>query len=214
MKYTYTGLSTSEVEESRELHGSNDLSLVKGESFIDKLKANFKNPIIIILIVALVLILILSFFEQSEWYEALAIGVAVLLAVMVSTLSEFKNESSFQKLQEEASKIICNVFRDGKITEILINEIVKGDYILLQSGDKIPADGIIINGELKVNQASLTGESEEVTKSATGEDYTLKSNDFNDPHYLFRGSVVDDGEAVALVSTVGDNSFYGQLTKE
>ena len=214
MKYEYTGLSTSEVEESRELHGSNELSLIKGESFIAKLKKNFKNPIIIILIVALVLILVLAFFEQSEWYEALAIGVAVLLAVMVSTLSEFKNESSFQKLQEEASMIICNVFRDGKITEILISEIVKGDYVLLQSGDKIPADGIIINGELKVNQASLTGESEEITKTATSEDYTLKSNDFNDPHYLFRGSVVDDGEAVALVSTVGDKSFYGQLSKE
>jgi Ca2+-transporting ATPase len=214
MKYNYTGLSGSEVEKSRELNGSNDLSLIKGEGFMQKLKANFKNPIIIILIVALVLILVLSFFEQSEWYEALAIGVAVLLAVMVSTLSEFKNESSFQKLQEEASKIICNVFRDGKIGEILINEIVKGDYVLLQSGDKIPADGIIINGELKVNQASLTGESEEITKTATTEDYSLQSNDFSDPHYLFRGSVVDDGEAVALISTVGDESFYGQLTKE
>jgi Ca2+-transporting ATPase len=214
MKYEYPGLSTSEVEESRELHGSNDLSLIKGESFMHKLMANFKNPIIIILIIALVLILILSFFEQSEWYEALAIGVAVLLAVLVSTLSEFKNETSFQNLQEEASKIICNVFRDGKITEILINEIVNGDYVLLQSGDKIPADGIIINGELKVNQASLTGESEEITKIATDESYKLSSDDFNDPHYLFRGSVVDDGEAVALVKTVGDKSFYGQLTKE
>jgi P-type Ca2+ transporter type 2C len=214
MKYNYTGLSSSEVEKSRELHGSNDLSLVEGESFMQKLKANFKNPIIIILVVALILILVLSFFGQTEWYEALAIGIAVLLAVLVSTLSEFKNESSFQKLQEEASKIICNVFRDGKITEILINEIVKGDYVLLQSGDKIPADGVVIEGELKVNQASLTGESEEVTKTATGEDYSLQANDFNDPHYLFRGAVVDDGEAVALIKTVGDHSFYGQLTKE
>ena len=214
MKYEYTGLSTSEVEESRALHGSNDLSLIKGESFMHKLKANFKNPIIIILIVALVLILVLAFFGQSEWYEALAIGVAVLLAVLVSTLSEYKNESSFQKLQEEASKIICNVFRNGKISELLINEIVVGDYVLLQSGDKIPADGIIINGELKVNQASLTGESEEITKIAADESYKLNSNDFNDPHYLFRGSVVDDGESVALVKTVGDKSFYGQLSKE
>jgi P-type Ca2+ transporter type 2C len=214
MKYEFTGLSASEVEESRALHGTNDLSLIKGESFVQKLKQNFKNPIIIILMVALVLILILSLFKLSEWYEALAIAVAVLLAVLVSTLSEFKNESSFQKLQDEASKIITNVFRDGKITEVLINELVKGDYILLQSGDKIPADGVVVSGELKVNQASLTGESEEVTKTATTEDYSLKTNDFNDPHYLFRGSVVDDGEAVAKIDTVGDKSFYGQLSKE
>ncbi len=214
MKYDYTGLSVSEVDESRALHGANDLTMIKGESFLDKLKQNFKNPIIIILNFALVIILVLSFFDQSEWYEALAIAIAVLLAVLVSTLSEFKNESSFQKLQEEASKIICNVFRDGKITEVLINEIVKGDYILLQSGDKIPADGILINGELKVNQSSLTGESEDVSKSATSKDYVLAENDFNDPHYLFRGSVVDDGEAVILVDTVGDKSFYGKLTQE
>ena len=214
MKYNYSGLSTKEVEESRSVHGVNDLASIEGESFFDKLKQNFKDPIIIILIVALVIILFLSFLGFSEWYEALAIGVAVVLAVLVATLSEYKNESSFQKLQEEASKIICNVFRDGKITEILINEIVKGDYILLQSGDKIPADGSVINGELKVNQASLTGESEEINKSETSEDYQLKEKDFNDPHYVFRGSVVDDGEAVILVDTVGDHSFYGQLTKE
>ncbi|MEN8248762.1 MAG: calcium-translocating P-type ATPase, PMCA-type [Bacteroidota bacterium] len=214
MKYNYSGLSEEEVRNSRDLNGTNDLAMIKGESFYHKLKENFRNPIIIILNVALVLILLLSFFGQSEWYEALAIAVAVLLAVLVSTLSEFKNESSFQKLQDEASRIICNVFRNGKITEIVINEIVKGDYVLLQSGDKIPADGVLINGELKVNQASLTGESDEITKTATSPDYKLKVNDFNDPHYVFRGSVVDDGEAVILIDTVGDESFYGQLTKE
>lgn len=214
MKYNYPGLSAEKVVESREKHGANDLTMIIGESFFSKLKQNFKDPIIIILIFALVLILVLSFFGQTEWYEALAIGVAVLLAVFVSTFSEYKNESSFQKLQDEASKILCNVFRDGKITEVVINEIVKGDYVLLQSGDKIPADGYVIKGELKVNQASLTGESEEITKEPTEIGYSLPSNDFNDPHYLFRGSVVDDGEAVALIDTVGDESFYGQLTKE
>lgn len=214
MKYNFSGLSAADVEKSRAEHGTNDLSMIVGESFIQKLKQNFRDPIIIILNVALALILILSFFGQSEWYEALAIAVAVLLAVFVSTFSEFKNESSFQKLQDEASQILCNVFRDGKITEVVINEIVKGDYVLLQSGDKIPADGYVIQGELKVNQASLTGESEEISKLPTEMGYSLPNNDFNDPHYLFRGSVVDDGEAVAIVDTVGDASFYGQLTKE
>ena len=89
-------------------------------------------------------VLILSFFGQSEWYEALAIGIAVLLAVFVATFSEYRNESSFQKLQEEASQILCNVFRNGKITEVVITEIVSGDYVLLQSGDKIPADGYVV----------------------------------------------------------------------
>ncbi len=214
MKYEFTGLSSSEVEASRKLNGDNQLSIVKGESFGSKLLKNFKDPIIIILIIALVIIITLSFFEQSEWYEAVAISIAVLLAVLVSTFSEYKNEGSFQKLQEEALLILCNVFRNGRIAEVLISDIVVGDFVLLQSGDKVPADGVLISGELKVNQASLTGESEAITKSATTEDYNLSKNDFNDPHFLFRGSVVDDGEAVILIKTVGDKSFYGQLSKE
>ena len=214
MKYHFQGLSANEVEQSRQLNGSNGLTIVAGESFWKKLLANFKDPIILILLVALVIILVLSFFDQSEWYEALAISVAVLLAVLVSTFSEYKNESSFQKIQEESSLILCNVFRNGNISELLIDEIVKGDYVLLQSGDKVPADGVVVDGDLKVNQASLTGESEDIHKVATSIDYVLPKNDFNDPHYLFRGAVITDGEAVFLVDTVGDKSFYGQLSKE
>ncbi len=214
MKYKYYGLSISEVEESRKLHGSNDLPMIKADGFFRKLKENFKNPIIIILNVALVLIIILSIFDHTEWYEVLAIAIAVLLAILVSTLSEYKNENSFQKLQHEASNILCNVFRDGKISRVLINEIVKGDYVLLQSGDKVPADCIVIDGEIEVNQASLTGESIEINKTATSKDYSLRKNDFNDPHYIFRGSVVDEGEAIALVDATGNKSLYGQLSKE
>ena len=81
MKYNYLGLSTSEVEKSRSEHGANNLASIKGESFYDKLKQNFKDPIIIILNVALVVILILSFLGFSEWYEALAIGKVVQSAL-------------------------------------------------------------------------------------------------------------------------------------
>jgi len=214
MKYKYKGLGESKVKKSREQNGSNTLALAKTTNFSEKLLENFKDPIIIILVVALVVILMLSFFGLTEWYEAVAIGFAVLLSVLVSTFSEFKNESSFQQLQEEASQITNNVFRNGKITQILVGEIVVGDFVLLQSGDKIPADGKVIKGELKVNQASLTGESENITKTATSEDYRLKEDDFSDPHYVFRGAVVDDGEAVVLIDAVGGNTFYGKLTQE
>lgn len=214
MKYNYKGLSSSEVEEMRQKHGSNQLASIEVASFWQKLKDNFKDPIIIILCVALVLILTLSFFNWTEWFEAVAIGAAVILAVLVSTLSEHKNESSFQQLQEEASNIITHVFRNGKISDLLIEEIVSGDYVLLQSGDKIPADGYVINGELRVNQASLTGESENVRKKATEIGYELSENNFSDPHYVFRGSVVDDGEAVILIDKVGTKTFYGQLSEE
>jgi P-type Ca2+ transporter type 2C len=214
MKYSYTGLSASEVKESRNAYGSNELSMTRGETFWHKLIANFKDPLIIILLVALIVIVVLSFLGLTEWYEAVGIGAAVLLSVFVSTFSEFKNENSFQKLQEEASLIYCNVFRDGEINKVFINDIVKGDYVLLQSGDKLPADGRLVQGELRVNQASLTGESYAVLKKSREQSYIPDSVDFSDPYFVYRGSVVEDGEAVMIVEAVGAESFYGKLTDE
>lgn len=79
-------------------------------------------------------------------------------SVVLISLSEYKNETSFRVLQEQASKVKNNVFRDGTLVKIYASEIVVGDYVLLQAGDKIPADGKIYLGELSVVQSSLTGE--------------------------------------------------------
>jgi len=214
MKHNYEGLSNVEVNESRKNFGSNELSPHEIESFWDKLLNNFKNPIIIMLNIALVAIFVLSLFGLTEWYEAFAIAIAVALATLISTFSEFKNENSFQKLQEEAARIENNVFREGHLAKVLVGDIVKGDFVLLQPGDKIPADGKLIDGEIKVNQASLTGESEGVRKTKIPDGHISDTPDLASSYYLFRGAVVEDGEAVMLVDTVGDHSFYGKLAKE
>jgi len=213
MKHNYTGLTLDQVEKYRKEFGSNELTSYKVASFWDKLLQNFKDPIIIILSISLLVVMILSFLDLTEWYEAVAIAVAVALATLISTFSEFKNENSFQKLQEEASRIKNNVFRDSHLENIPVDEIVAGDYVLLQSGDKIPADGKVIQGSLMVNQASLTGESVSVKKTKIPDDHE-NSKDFSSPYWLFRGAVVEDGEAVMLVETVGGKTFYGGLAKE
>ncbi len=213
MKHTFEGLTDEQVLESRSKFGSNELTHHETESFWDKLIHNFKDPIIIILSVALVVILILSFLGLTEWYEAAAIAIAVALATLVATFSEFKNEASFQKLQEEASLIDNTVFRNGHLTKIVVNEIVKNDLVFLQSGDKTPADGYLVHGNIKVNQASLTGESVSVTKEGAPEHYRHEK-DFSSRYDVFRGSVVEDGEAIMKVDTVGDHSFYGSLAGE
>ncbi|MEQ8336513.1 MAG: calcium-translocating P-type ATPase, PMCA-type [Cyclobacteriaceae bacterium] len=214
MRLQFQGLTKAEAEESRKKYGSNALSPSKIEGFWDKLRDNLKDPIIIILSVALVLILGLSFLGMTEWYEAVAIGAAVVLATFVSTFSEYKNETSFQKLQEEASKIQANVLRDGHVIQLPVSDVVKGDYVLLQAGDKAPADGYIISGEVKVNQASLTGEAEAVEKRAVGPDDQPENKDLANHFSVFRGSVIEDGEAVLIIESVGDNTFYGVLSKE
>jgi len=214
MKYSYKGLTDQEIQESRAQFGSNELSMYNQEGFWDKLIGNFKNPIIIILCIALVLVLTLSFFGMTEWYEALAIGTAVALAVLVSTLSEYKNEASFRKLQYEASQILCNVFRNGTLSRVAIGQLVKGDYLLLQSGDKVPADARMLEGDLKVNQASLNGEPESVTKKPGKGKNKKDGSPYSDPEMIYRGSVVDEGEAVAVVDGVGEMTIYGQLNRE
>ena len=153
------------------------------------------------------------FLGKTHWYESVGIAIAVLLATLVATWSEHKNEATFQQLQEDASKIKCKVFRDGNVTEIYIDDIVAGDYVLLQPGDKIPADGVIYDGALKVDQATLNGESEETGKIKPPENYQdgAQKVDFLDPYKLFRGTVVCSGESVMVVKSVGDQTQYGKL---
>lgn len=210
------GLDDRQVVESRQKHGSNMLSEMKSESFWDKLKDNFGDPMIKILCVALAINVVFAFMGQTEWFEPVGIAVAVILATFVSTFSEYRNENAFQKLQEEASKIKAKAYRNGDITEIAIEDVVVGDCILLQSGDKIPADGILVEGNIKVDQSVLNGESKEATKKAVPDNYEDKDTvmDFLNEYKVFRGTIVCSGNAVMKVTTVGDKSVYGKIASE
>ena len=210
------GLNDKQVEESRIKYGTNVLSECESQNFWDKLKGNFGDPMIKILCVALIINVIFAFLGQAHWYESAGIALAVILATFISTFSEYRNESAFQKLQEEASKIKCKVYRNGELFEISIEDIVVDDYIVLQSGDKIPADGVVISGKIKVDQAVLNGESKEATKNRMPDNYIEQSTtmDFLNEHKVFRGTVVCSGNATMCVTTVGDKSVYGQIASE
>ncbi len=210
------GLTDKQAEESKAKYGDNRISEVKTESFWDKLKGNFGDPMIKILCVALIINIVFAFMGKAEWYESVGIALAVLLATLVSTFSEYRNENAFQKLQEEASRITCKVYRNNEIKEIPIDDIVVGDCLLLQSGDKIPADGILVDGDIKVDQSVLNGEAKEAKKIAVPDDYkdTDETMDFLNKYKVFRGSVVCSGNAVMQVTVVGDKSVYGQIASE
>ena len=210
------GLTDEQVRLSRERHGSNRMTERKGEGFWKKLWGNFLDPMILILCVALLINVVFTFLGKSEWYEPVAIGAAVLLATLVSTFSEYKNENAFQKLQEEASQIKCKVYRNGEIVEISVDEVVVGDCIMLQSGDKVPADGILVSGTIQVDQSVLNGEAKEATKLVMPKDYKDEeiSMDFLNPYKVFRGSIVCFGNAVMEVTVVGDQSVYGKIASE
>ncbi|MDR3122868.1 MAG: calcium-translocating P-type ATPase, PMCA-type [Treponema sp.] len=219
----FLGLTTREAEASKKDFGDNRLSEQKSESFWANLLGNFGDPMIKILCVALVVnaaLVVASYAgwiaDKMAWYEPVGIAVAILLATLVSTFSEYRNENAFRKLQEEASKIQCKVYRDYEIREIAIDDIVRGDAALLQTGDKIPADGVLMDGSLKVDQAVLNGESKEATKTAAPEGWEDQGGapDFLHPHRVYRGSVVVSGNGVMRTLVVGDTSVYGAIARE
>ena len=205
----YTGLSQSDAETSARHYGTNALTKKAKVGFLKRYIASFGDPIIRILLVALGVNLLLLF-RDANWYESVGIAVAVLLATLISTLSEYGSESAFEKLQEEAANIKCRVRRDGIVLHLPIADIVVGDIVYVQAGERIPADGVLVQGEISVDQSALNGETKEAYKFPR----TTKAeplSDFLTESGLFRGSVAVGGEGVMHVTHVGDATFYGRL---
>ena len=211
----YSGLNDNEVIASREKYGSNKLKDIKTETFFQKYFKSFDDPIITILLVALGINVIFTFFGKVDWFECAGILVSVLIATLISTLSEFKNEKNFKLLSEEASQIESKVFRNNSLQSVKIDDVVLGDYILLQTGDLIPADGIIIDGNIKVDQSALNGENKEVDKYPDNEKEDCEDIiDFWNNLKLYRGSVVTSGQCVMKCTKIGDNTVYGRLNSD
>ena len=210
-----TGLTAEQVEESRNKHGSNSLTQIPAEPLWKKILEGFKDPMIMILLVALAVQVVLFFLGQAEWFEPAGILIAIMIANGVASVSESKQEGKASALKaEEEAKETAKVIRDGKLEEIHVSEIVVGDIVYLQAGDKIPADGIVIEGELKVDQAALNGETEEADKipCVDGASYDVK--DLLNRYYAYRGTVVCGGEGYMEIKVVGDKTLFGELALE
>lgn len=204
-----SGLSDAEVMRSRAEHGSNVMSKAKKKSFWGHFLSNLNDPIIKILIGALI-VNIIFVFRTSEWVETLGIAISVFLATFISTLSEYGSENAFSRLNEENENHLCRVRRNGKVCEIHISDVVCGDTVLLSLGDKIPADGFIVSGRIIVDQSAMTGESTEVEKTPKrGEALSPKSKSA-----LLRGCAVISGEGEMEVTVVGDKTFIGEISRE
>ena len=160
-----TGLTQQQVEESRRKHGSNELTQIPPDPLWKKILEGFKDPMIMILLVALCIQVVLWLMHKAEWYEPVCVLVAILLANGVASFSEHSQEGKASLLKaEEESKEMTKVLRDGQLHEMHVSEVVVGDIIYLQAGDKLPADGEIVEGEVMVDQAALNGETEEARK--------------------------------------------------
>lgn len=209
-EYTPSGLSALEVEQSLKEHGDNRLTQKKRLGFFRQFLSNFGDPIIKVLLAALA-VNVIFLFRGCDWYESIGIAIAVLLATLVSTVSEYGSEAAFEKLQEEAGSVTCRVMRGNRLRALPIEELVVGDVVYLQAGERVPADGILVEGVLKVDQSALNGESRELEKHPA-ENSSLDS--LTSPNGLFRGAVVCSGNGVFVVQRVGDATFYGGVAGE
>ena len=207
-KIKIDGLSKEEVIRAREKYGSNALETIHRDTFFKQLLRSLGDPIIRILLIALG-IKTIFLIKDFDWYETVGIAIAIFLASFISTLSEYGSEKAFDKLQQEAAKTKVKVKRFEGILTIPLEEIVVGDIILLEYGEKIPADGVLLTGSLTIDESSITGESKEIYK------YPFKTGtDLKEANQLFRGSVIYQGTGKMLVTKVGVNTFYGKIAKE
>lgn len=193
------GLTEKEVINNRKKYGTNQITGVKRDSFFKLFKESLGDPIIRILLIALG-IKTIFLIKDFDWYETVGIVIAIIIASLISTISEYGSSKAFEALQEESSKIRCRVKRGGEIKEILIDDIVKSDILILTTGDKIGADGIIIKGNIEVDESSMNGEAKSINK---------EKNDT-----VYRGCVVYSGYAIVLVTNVGNDTYYGKMVQE
>ncbi len=194
-----TGLNDDEIKASLKKYGNNKINIRKKNSFIKLVLESLGDPIIKILIIALA-IKIIFLFKDSNIYETLGIFIAIFLASFISAISEYGSEKAFEKLSEENSIIKVKVIRNSKKIIVNMDEIVVGDIAILESGDKVPADGIIVSGEVTVDESILTGETKEKYKDI------YNSN-------VLMGTIVIEKNAIMQVTKVGEKTIYGSIAK-
>ena len=214
----FNGLTDREVEESRKKHGSNAIPDSEPTTFWQEFKETFGDPMIKILLAIAALMIVMFFFGYAEIYEPLGTIVAVLIVAFVSAKTGVASDTKYRELKDSTKKDQCKVHRNGVVVVIDVDDVVVGDKVLLQAGDKIPADGILISGHLHVDNSALNGEAEECKKTEAPQDFQLADDitgeTFVDQHSLFRGAVVFDGEGILDVRKVGLQTMMGKMAEE
>lgn len=209
------GLNAQQVKESRDKHGINILTPPPKPSLWIKFFENFKDPMIRILLVALVLSMGVAIYEiyigdgLDALFEPIGIFVAIILATGIGFALEVNANKKFEVLNQVNDDVMVKVIRDGVITQVPRKDIVVGDIVILGTGDEVPADGVLIDSvALSINESTLTGEPL-IKKSHLPEDF---KDDVTYPtNHVMRGTTVVEGTGTMEVTAVGDATEYGKV---
>lgn len=213
------GLSQAQVEENRRLYGENVLTPPEKVSLWKQFLEKFEDPIIRILLLAWVLSMVISCVhcwgpEQagfSAFLEPLGIFFAIMLASLIGFIFEVKAAKAFEVLNTVNDDVMVTVVRDGKVQEVSRKEIVVGDIVKLNTGDEVPADGILLDANsLQINESTLTGEpviSKTTVEAEFDAEATYPSN------RVLRSTTVVNGHGIMCVDLVGDATEYGKVNQ-
>lgn len=197
MQETFNGLSNKEVLDARERFGNNQLVFKESNGIKEAIKSIFKEPMVILLLAAA-----LIYFITGNLGDGVFLSVAILLVSAISLYQDNRSKQALEKLQQ-FNQPFCKVIRDSAMIEVHVNELVLGDYLLVEEGSSIAADGIILqSNDFSVNESILTGETFAVSKSVTGSD-----------HEVFRGTYVVSGSAIIKITAIGNESKLGKIGK-
>ncbi len=216
---TEKGLSTNEAKDRLQKYGYNRIEEKKKESLLAMFLSQFNDPVVWVLIGALVISTVTGYIEYSEgngsFLENAADPIVIGAIVIINAIIGFKQEYKAEKAIEALTKLVSQkavVLRDGKDTELNAAELVPGDIIILTAGAKIPADSRLITlNSLQVQEAVLTGESVPVKKEITVYNKDLQLGD--QKNMVFSGTIITDGKARALVVRTGMQTEIGKIAK-
>lgn len=207
----YSGLSDAEVEVNRKKYGPNVLTPPPRTPLWKLFLEKFKDPIIRILIVAAVLSLIISIMH-NEYAETIGIFAAILLATGVGFWFEMDANKKFELLNQVNDDVMVKVLRNGNIHEVPKRDIVVGDVVVLETGEEVPADGVLIEAiSLQINESTLTGEPV-IDKTTNPEEFDAEAT--YPSNAVMRGTTIVNGHCIYQVEKVGDATEFGKVAQK
>lgn len=215
---TLNGLSLAQVVTNREKYGTNKMPDPRVKSAWNFLVDVFRDKINLILLIMTFIFVGLAILGYGDITEAIGIGIVVIIVAIVNVITHLRSQHSTLELRRRASVLLCNVIRGGHIRNIDSTEIVVGDIVLLQAGERIPADGYLVHGHISVNNSVLNGESDEVHKSPIpnfkyNRATTITANDYTNANYVFAGTTVHGGGGAMRVTRVGMDTENAKILK-
>ena len=199
---TRKGLGGADTAARVEAFGSNSMPPPDEETWLELFVAAFEDTTVVILCVSAVVSLAVGVYDnpQSGWIEGCAILAAVLIVAVVTATNDHNKAKQFRALNAVKDNYLARAVRGGQIVQVSVTELVVGDVIALEAGDKVPADAVFVRGnDLQCDESALTGETDDMFKDASG-----------DP-FLLSGCEVKGGSCVALVIAVGEQSRWGRI---